>query len=364
MILLADGGITAGVFSQGGKAWKDRSRLGKVIATGLELRSKFAIISLFISLPLLIYLLRHHGASWLMTLMIGVSLIPPFLANLSSAILIIVPKLHQDVSPILKNDLEVGFGRLILNFILIFIFPFTFIALLANGLPRIYGNYRLRKISAPYIKRQKPRKKIQKRLLRTVKRMFPGVVYYCFSGQIMLWLISFFGNTIALAQLGALARIAVILNLISSLSQTLVIPRYARLPRDRKSLLKYYSEICSIFLVVITVFIGIGYLLSSEILWILGENYSGLHFELLLVLIGGGLNLLSGISFELNISRDWIINPVLSISLSMITIIIAALLLDISDLKGVLIFNIFLGLAQLITNAVYGFYRIGKLKLV
>ena len=144
MTLLADGGITAGVYAQSGKVWKDKDKLGSVVSTGLELRRKFAIISLIISVPILLYLLKHHGASWFMAMMIGISLIPAFLANLSSAILIIVPKIQQDIPPILRNDVEVGIGRLILTFLLIFIFPFTFIALLAGGLPRIYGNFRLK----------------------------------------------------------------------------------------------------------------------------------------------------------------------------------------------------------------------------
>jgi O-antigen/teichoic acid export membrane protein len=364
MTLLADGGITAGVYSQSGKVWKDKVQLGRVISSGLDLRRRFAVFSLIVSVPILLYLLRHHGASWLMATMIGISLVPAFLANLSSAILIIVPKIHQDIPQILKNDVEVGMGRLILTTVLIFIFPFTFLALLANGLPRIYGNLQLKKIASPYLIRQDPSKIIQKRLLKTVKRMLPGVIYYCFSGQIMLWLISFFGNTTALAQLGALARIAVILGVISSLSQTLVIPRFARLVEEKEKLAKYYLRVFSVFILVITIFIGAGYLFANEILWILGDKYSGLQIELLLVLVGGGLSLLSGILFELNICRDWIINPLLSISLSVGAIILGAIVLDISSLKGVLIFNILLALIQLLTNGLYGILRLKKLELV
>src|ERR1700684_1365568 len=35
--LLADGGISNGVISQGGKVWNDKRKLGSVIVTGLEL---------------------------------------------------------------------------------------------------------------------------------------------------------------------------------------------------------------------------------------------------------------------------------------------------------------------------------------
>ncbi|MUP45420.1 polysaccharide biosynthesis protein [Gramella sp. BOM4] len=361
MTLLADGGVSAGVLSQSGKVWKEKSKLGKVLATGLSLRKKLAFFSLCISVPLLFFLLKHHGSSWLMATLIALALIPAFYADLSSALLVIVPKLHQDIPPILMNDIKVGLGRLFLTTFLIFIFPFTFIALLANGLPRLYGNIQLKKIAAPYFKPEKVDPKIEKKIWSTVKRMFPGVLYYCFSGQIMLWIISFFGNTTSLAQLGALARIAVILGLITKLSQTLVIPRFARLQEERKRLFKYYLQICFFLVLIIAAFISVGYLFAEEILWILGDKYSGLQFELLLVLLGGGINLLSAISFELNISRDWIINPLFSISLSIATMIIGAIFLDIAQLTGVLIFNILLAVVQFLINFVYGFTRMKKL---
>src|SRR5438270_1038562 len=55
MTILADGGIATGVMFRGGRVWNDRQKLGKVLATGLDLRKKFAIGSLLIALPVLFY---------------------------------------------------------------------------------------------------------------------------------------------------------------------------------------------------------------------------------------------------------------------------------------------------------------------
>src|SRR5436853_1163 len=70
MIILADGGISAGVMAQGGKVWQDREKLGVVLATGLNLRKKFATASLLIATPILLFLLQRHGASWLMAILV------------------------------------------------------------------------------------------------------------------------------------------------------------------------------------------------------------------------------------------------------------------------------------------------------
>jgi len=97
MTILADGGISTGIMSQGAKVWQDKEKLGAVLATGLYLRRKFAVGSLLVATPVLMYLLLHNNASWLTTLLIVGALIPAFFAALSDSLLEIVPKLHQDI---------------------------------------------------------------------------------------------------------------------------------------------------------------------------------------------------------------------------------------------------------------------------
>lgn len=114
MLILADGGITTGVMAQGGKVWQSKEDLGRVLATGLDLRRKFAIISLLVAMPALLYLLRHHGASWLMSVLIAASLIPAFFTALSGTLLEIVPRLVQHVVPLQKIQVWGNAGRLLL----------------------------------------------------------------------------------------------------------------------------------------------------------------------------------------------------------------------------------------------------------
>lgn len=364
MFLLADGGISAGVLSQGGKVWQDKKKLGAVVATGLYLRKKFALVSLLVSIPILVYLLSKHEASWLMISLITISLIPSFYTTLADAIYGVVPKLHQDIRRFQKNEIFVGIIRLLLTTSFIFIFPFTFLALLANGIPRIFGNLRLRKISARFAEiSQPPDAEIKKNLLNTVRRILPGLIYFCLSSQITVWLISTFGSTTALAQLGALGRLAIILTLFSGLISTLIVPRFARLIEEKRAMLKFYIQIImgvGVLVVLLVAFISI---FSSEVLFVIGDNYSGLHWELYLTLLGAGLGLIANISFLLNISRDWVMHPGISITISLISLVIGFYIFDISTLQGVLIYNIFLAIIQVSINGFYGLYRIMQIKI-
>jgi O-antigen/teichoic acid export membrane protein len=336
MTVLADGGISTGVMAQGGKVWQDREKLGAVLATGLDLRRKFAIGSLIVSTPILLYLLLHNGASWLTTVLIVLSLIPAFYAALSDSLLEIVPKLQQSILPLQKNQVTVGVGRLLLSALTLFIFPWTFVAILASGFPRIYGNIQLRKIANDFVdKKQLPDPIVRKEILAMVKRILPGAIYYSLSGQITIWLISIFGNTTSVAQLGALGRLAMLLTLFSVLISTLVIPRFARLPEIKTILLKRFMQIFAFLLFVMISIVGVVYIFPNQILWILGNEYAGLQFELFLSIIGSGLGMIAGVAFSLYTSRGWVIHPAILILVNVGSIIGFLFFVDVRSLdKG------------------------------
>lgn len=362
MVMLADGGISTSVLSQGGKVWGDKERLGTIVSTGLDLRKKFAIGSLIVSLPILAFLLLQNGASWSLIFLASLTLIPAFYAELSDSLLDIAPRLHQDIPPLQKNQVLVGAGRLLLTVSIVFLFPFTFVALIANGLPRIYGNIRLRKIAEPYISREKPDREVKKKILASVKKILPGAIYYSFSGQITVWILSILGNTKGLAQLGALGKFGMALSLISAMVAILLIPRFARQKDLKPVLSRLYIQIVVAVWVLLIPAICLVYFFPTYILTVLGAKYVNLELELLYIIIGSALGILCGVVVSLNMSRNWIINPFFSIALSLISIVLGIMLFDVSELRGVLLFNIFLAIVQLAIHGSYGGIRINRLK--
>lgn len=363
MTVLADGGISTGVMSQGAKVWQDKVKLGTVLATGLDLRRKFAIGSLLIATPILMYLLLYNGASWLTTVLIVACLIPAFFAALSDSLLEIVPKLHQAILPLQKNQVAVGVGRLVLLGLTMFLFPWTFVALLANGLPRIYGNIKLQKIASSFAdNKQLPDPDVKKEILQMVKRILPGAIYFCISGQITIWLISIFGNTTSVAQLGALGRLSMLLSILSVIISTLVVPRFARLPEKKEMILKRFFQIVSILFLFMIGIVAIAYFFPNQILWVLGDKYKGLQNEFVLSIVGGYFSLMAGIVFSLYTSRGWVVNPIILIAVNLLTIIILIFLVNLSSLIGVLYLNIGVGLMAFLINSGYCFIKIMSLK--
>ncbi|MGF7081440.1 polysaccharide biosynthesis protein [Mucilaginibacter sp. UYCu711] len=362
MTVLADGGIASGVMVEGGKVWRDRGKLGIVIATGLKLRNKFAIISIFISMPILFCLLMKHGAGFFQSLLIMLSLIPAFFAALSDSLLEISSKLHQDLSKLQKNQVYTVIGRFVMLTGSIVIFPWTFIALLGNGIPRIIANIPLKKISDIYAdKTQKASSNVEKAIVSIVKKSLPGAIYYCLSSQITLWLISVFGSTQSIAHIGALGRLAAVMTVFTVLFNILIVPRFARLEDNKRVLVSRFILIEVFLFIIGLVVIAFVIYLPKQILLVLGNDYSNLSAELTLIAVSSILNMILGVTYSALVARGWIIRPIIYISINIAVQLVLIIRMNLSDTQNVLVFSIIDYLISYIIVLFYFVYKIIKL---
>jgi hypothetical protein len=159
----------------------------------------------------------------------------------------------------------------------------------------MYGNYKLRKISKRFASdTEKPDFLVQKKVRVAINRTMPIVIYHCLSGQISIWLISFFGSTSSISQLGALGRISMVFGLFAALFSTLVVPRFSRLKANKSVLLRTFLLIQGGTATISVTVIFFLWLFSDQLLWVLGQGYYGLSYELLLLGISSGIILMAG----------------------------------------------------------------------
>jgi O-antigen/teichoic acid export membrane protein len=273
--------------------------------------------------------------------MISLSLIPAFYASLSDTLLQIVPKLHQNISALQRNQLEVSIGRLVLLFASMFVFPFAFVAIIANGVPRIYGNLKLYQIAAAHCNpKAKADREVRSRILKIVLRMLPGSIYYAISGQIVIWLASIFGNTTTLAQLGALGRISIIFLLLTTLVNTLLVPNFSKAKVNKIGLITLFSKNLILLILSCIAIILLVLLFDNYFLWLLGKNYYGLNMELFLITISYALGYLSTVSNYYLSSRGIIPSPFLLVAVSIIAQIVSILIFNLDSLVGIVYFSL------------------------
>ena len=359
LVVFTDSGISNGVLALSGKEWKDPEKLGIILATGLDLRKKFAAVTLVIATPIILYLLMKNEASWLSSILILLSLIPAFYAALSDSLLEITPKLHQDIENLQKNQLKVGLGRLVLTLLTIFIFPFTFVIVLASGLPQIYGNLKLKKINSKFVDvQQKPDPTVRKNILAIVYKLLPNIIFFAFSGQIVIWILSVFGNSNELASIGALGRFSLLIGLFTSLLSTLFIPRFSRLDDNKSLIIKaflFFQILLFIFSIVVILFV---FMFPTQMLWVLGSSYSDLSTELFLIILSNCIGLIASMTGNLMGSRGHFLNPIIVIAMNLGTVTAAFFIWDLSTLQGILYYSILYQCISLAVNYSFSFYKL------
>lgn len=368
MVILADGGITNGVMALGAQSANDPVQLGKILNTGLDLRRKFAIGSTIVALPITIYLLMKNGNSIGITLLMFVSVLPMFYLSLAGNLLEIVARIKQDIVPLQKIRTKNNIIRLVLTLAFIFLFPMAYLAIIVTAIPQFFANKELKKNAEQYADfDQKPDPAIRKDILKVVAKILPGAAYYSISGQISIYFLTIFStnttdSNLAIAELGGLEKIAQVNSVITALFATIVVPRFATISNNAGLLFNRFIQIMLMMVAVCGLIILGIWLFDGLLLNILGDQFKGLEYALIVCMFSACLSLLAGSSYQLFVNRGWNIYPPVSIALNILTYIVGGYFFKVGTLYGILYFNIFVNSINLVINAGFMLYKIKTLK--
>lgn len=359
MTIISDGGINSSLMAQGGKVWQNNTAFAEIFSTAYFLRKRFALISLTIALPFLYYLLHKQHASIITALLIIITLIPAFFASLSDNLLQVAPKLHQNIFAIQKNALTVSILRLLIVIPVLIVFPFTWLILLLTGLTRIYGNIRLWRVNYKYYSATSHVDELAKeKMIRQVSRLLPGTIYYCFSGQIAIWLMSLLGSNTSVAGLGALGRFSLMFSVLTVVFGSIVTPKFSKISENSKSLITLFARIQFFGIITGVLITFFFFLFSNYFLLLLGPSYANLDNELVWSIGASMLGLCAGFSFSLFTSRGWSMHPVITIVVNLLALTAGIIYFEVNTLKGVLMMNVFVNAVQYLMNTIFCFYKI------
>jgi O-antigen/teichoic acid export membrane protein len=342
MTVLADSGVGNAVLAQGGAVWHDRARLGGVLATGLALRRRFAVPGGVAALALVWFLLRRHDAGALEALVVALAVLPIFVFTVTGQLLEIAVRLHQDVGALQRVHLAAAACRLGILAAVVSWWPFAAVATLAAAVPQALVNWRVRSLAARHADwRAAPDPEARGRILKQAARTLPSTIFYVLSGQLAIVLISIFGRTEAVAAVGALARLAVILGVLGTVFAMVGVPRFARIPAtDGARIRRRYRQALALLALVAAVPLA-GLAASPEpILVVLGPNYRGLADEAVLMGASSAVALLTGAAFSLGAARGVIVPAWLAIPCGVAIQGAAILLLPIDTAAGVILLGL------------------------
>src|SRR6266567_1936133 len=353
--ILADSGISISLSSIGGRVWQDRERFGQLINTALRLRRYLAAIAIIAVTPILVWLLIRNGSPRLYAGVITLTVLVGLNYQLLSGVLMIVPRLHSQIKRIQTLDALAAAVRLALLVAAYFIFLNAAVAIWATIVSVIVQYGLLKRWASESIEKSAPiNKDDQSAMLGIVKHQAPNAVFYCFQGQLTVWLISVFGNTQSIAEIGALGRLSVIFSIINATMTSIVLPAFARCQSPRELCIRYF-QVCGGFCLLGLSLIAASALFPDQILWILGGKYAHLRHELLLMMIMAAFSAVISAMWSLNSTKAWIRYSWLNIPSVILTQIVLLTLLDVSTVRGVILFGIFSLVPNFLLNSMLTF---------
>ncbi|HVT18475.1 MAG TPA: hypothetical protein VHQ90_20145 [Thermoanaerobaculia bacterium] len=199
----------------------------------------------------------------------------------------------------------------------------------------------------------------RRQILRYLVPTLPSAVYFSVQGPLMVWLSASFGAARNIAEVGALSRLGMVVGLFSNLAAVVFLPRLSRLADDRLYRSRFL-QFSAVLAAAALSLLGASLAFPRAFLALLGEHYSGLDSELLLVVAGSGLTLLDGYLVSVNLARSWTRWQGLAVLCLAVTQAGLVHVLPLGTTRGVLSFNLLSAAAAFVLQlavSILGFTR-------
>jgi len=144
----------------------------------------------------------------------------------------------------------------------------------------------------------------RREIMRFVKPQIPILAFNAVQGQIIVFLISVFGNGAALAATGALSRLNLMFSVAPYFLGWIVQPYFSRI--DARLVPRRFWQLTLGCGGVLALAPLTGFVWPEPFLWLLGPNYGHLRLEVGLLLLAGSIGTAVGLVSTLSISRHWI----------------------------------------------------------
>jgi O-antigen/teichoic acid export membrane protein len=347
---LADIGISVGLVSIGGRVWQDRNRFGQLIKTASNLRRKLGAIAAIVITPILFFMLVKNGAPLPYTFVLIALVLAGLAVQLALGVLGVVPRLRSDIGRIQTIDFVGAAVRLVVLVALMYLFLNSAVAVAVGSATLFVQYWMLRRYAARVIDFDAPENEEDRNAMqRFIRHLAANAVFFCFQGQITIFLLGFFGQVNSIAEVGALGRLGMVFTVLTNLLTNVFGPAFARC-QDPKRLRWQYAAIVGGVTAFSLVLIVAAALFPGAFLFVLGAKYAHLERELVLMVGGAVVGALTGTFWTLNASKAWIAGSWLYIPLTVGTQILLIPITDFSSVRSVLMFNLLSAVPNLVLN--------------
>jgi hypothetical protein len=338
---LTDCGIGWGLNAVGGPIHSDAARLRGLISTALRLRGYLAIVAVPMTVISAFYLLRKNGVSWPNTVGLTAIVIGTIWGTFLTTIYGVSLRLRALYSTVQKFELLGACLRLLLLVIIASFFLNAISAIFVTAITVTVQGILVRR-STEKILSDELREEESDRLslLGLMKKQALATLFFAYQGQIAIWIISIFGSTEKVADVGALSRLAIIFAIIGSIVTGLAAPTLARCNSLRQLVQLFLLELGAYTVFAAALFV-VSLIFPKGLLWILGGKYQTLTNEVPLLVGAAVIAGMITVIHSLALSRGWIWQTWTIPITTLIVQLISAAFIRLDTVAGVLWFGIF-----------------------
>jgi O-antigen/teichoic acid export membrane protein len=144
----------------------------------------------------------------------------------------------------------------------------------------------------------------EREIIHYILPAMPAFIFAAFQSQITLFLISIFGQTVSIAQVAALTRIAQLFLVLQTFNMVIIEPYIARLKREQLGPIYVRLVLLASACCVPVVLIAFHY--PQAVLWILGSKYKELDGVIGWLVLASCINYVAGFVWVMNRARKWV----------------------------------------------------------
>lgn len=360
--VLMDLGFASTIVPLVGDRRDDRALVGRYVRSARHLRNRaYWVLAPVASLFFLALTQKRHWGLPIQLLLLAsvlVSLYSSGKVSYFSAPLFVFGRLREYYVPQLIS----GIGRLVTYVALAFLGGLN--AWTAAGLSAL--NFTVNGILIHRASRRyfdwpaKDDPKVDKELVDYILPASPAIIFSAFQSQISLFLISFFGGTINIAEVSALSRIGQMFAVITTFNVMVIEPYISR--QSREGLLRKFVAFALLACVACVPVVLVAFLRPQVFIWIIGQKYEGVQSVMGWFILSCCMNLVSTLVWIMNRARKWVFwsGSILEVGLLMVVQVAFLLLVGVRTTREAVMLGLAASCCYAVAHGyvtVHGFLR-------
>jgi O-antigen/teichoic acid export membrane protein len=279
--------------------------LGGYIRSTRYYRNKFFVYLLPAIVVVFAILAIRQGLAWWMIAVLLSAILTAIYFESWTAYYSVPFMVHQDLQSYYRTPALIGGIRLVVSFVLHTASALSaWLMALMNSAAMFVQGWSYRHDARRHIDEPKNADPVMNQeVLQYIRPLIPGTVFFAIHGQITILLISWFGQTQDVAEVGALGRLGQLFLLLSAFNSVVIAPNIAKVSKPL---------LASRYLIFLAGAIGISIVLllmsawlPEVLLWIIGPKYLHLRTELVWTIAASCLGYVNSVMWTMHVARRW-----------------------------------------------------------